>query len=260
MAQLGRGRRERPVDGLSTAALTPITDSWEKVAATYHEDVIGPFHPQAGRTLFHTAIDRCIEHSDVLDAGCGVGNLAWYVRAHRFQTRLHGLDASRAMIERAPADSYKSLVIGDLAHLPYRNGAFSVVVAVNSIMPPPGSRRSPREGVLHILSELRRVLRPAGKAVFVMPAYDSLATEVAIQISEGRTGWSSMLMDNQLRIGDTGFGVHRCMHDETTIAAEFPQSGFALERVERLVYSPVVSRQQGLMATTWDWLVTATAR
>ncbi|HEX8004282.1 MAG TPA: methyltransferase domain-containing protein [Mycobacteriales bacterium] len=95
----------------------------------------------------------------VLDAGCGTGYLAAGLRRARPDVLVVGTDLSTGMLGNARAAGAHPLVQSDAGRLPFRDGAFDLVVA---------------RGVLHhlpdvaaALAEWRRVLAPRGAVVLV---------------------------------------------------------------------------------------------
>ncbi|MBX0321786.1 methyltransferase domain-containing protein [Halomicroarcula sp. F13] len=93
--------------------------------------------------------------SRVLDAGCGAGTPATDALAARHDVT--GLDISREQLrkarERLPG---ARLVQGDLAHLPFRDGAFDAVVSFHAVI------HVPREEHAAVFAEFERVLQPGG--------------------------------------------------------------------------------------------------
>jgi SAM-dependent methyltransferase len=95
----------------------------------------------------------------VLDAGCGTGfNLCDYVQLGR----AYGLEPDRHAAALGRSRSGAPVVQGDLLRLPFRSGSFDLVVCTDVLE--------------HIaedsaaLSELARVLRPAGTLILTVPA------------------------------------------------------------------------------------------
>lgn len=86
----------------------------------------------------------------VLDVGCGDGALGREVRRSGSAARVVGLDSSATMLRDHPPPAVR----GDAVRLPFRDGAFDAVVAVNMLyhLEDPGAA----------LREARRVLRPNG--------------------------------------------------------------------------------------------------
>jgi ubiquinone/menaquinone biosynthesis C-methylase UbiE len=101
---------------------------------------------------------------DLLDAGCGTGQMLRYLRDRlpdRFS--LYGLDRSTGMIEVAKSvldDSEVRLRVGRMEEMPYPTASFDVVLTMGSL-----------EYVAMIeeaLAELARVTRPGGLAIVTM--------------------------------------------------------------------------------------------
>jgi SAM-dependent methyltransferase len=88
----------------------------------------------------------------VLDLGCGVGTLLRDLAAAAPDARLVGADASEGMLALAPREV--PLVVADAMRPPFAEASFDVVVMAFMLfhLPEPGGG----------LSEVRRVLRPAG--------------------------------------------------------------------------------------------------
>ncbi len=97
------------------------------------------------------------EDADVLDAGCGDG---YYARCLSGARRVFALDLSRhAVALAARGGTDVCLMVGDLTRLPFRDGVLDAVVNVLSPAHYP---------------EFRRVLRPGGRVVKVVPQEDYL--------------------------------------------------------------------------------------
>lgn len=119
----------------------------------------GPMYPAAAAAL------RLQPDDDLLDVACGSGSfLGSCARQVRFAA---GVDASdlavastRKHLAARIADGTAEIVLGDAAHLPWPDGRFSAVTCLGSLdlMPEP----------VRVLCEMRRVLRPDGRAVFTM--------------------------------------------------------------------------------------------
>jgi ubiquinone/menaquinone biosynthesis C-methylase UbiE len=97
----------------------------------------------------------------VLDVGCGTG--AFLELYRRSGCRLHGLDASPAMlaVARARLGESADLRLGDATRMPYGDGAFDRVVCMLALHEM-GGRERPR-----VLREMRRVLRAGGRILLV---------------------------------------------------------------------------------------------
>jgi ubiquinone/menaquinone biosynthesis C-methylase UbiE len=97
----------------------------------------------------------------VLDVGCGTGShLQLY---QRLGCRLHGIDTSAAMLERARERLGESadLRLGDARHMPYEDGSFDLVLCMLALHE---MNDDVRTGVL---AEIRRVLGADGRALLI---------------------------------------------------------------------------------------------
>ena len=119
----------------------------------------GPMYPVAAAAL------RLQPDDDLLDVACGSGSfLATWAQRVRIAA---GVDASDLAVSSARkhlagriADGTAEIVVGDAAHLPWPAGRFSAVTCLGSLDLMPEPER--------VLREMRRVLRPDGRAVFTM--------------------------------------------------------------------------------------------
>ncbi len=100
----------------------------------------------------------------ILDAGCGPGQFTVLIAEALAPAEIWGVDLAPAMIELAeehraasPAAKRLHFQVGDVAHLPFPDGHFDLVVSSGSIKHWP----DPVAG----LRELHRVLAPGGRAV-----------------------------------------------------------------------------------------------
>ena len=112
------------------------------------------------RKLLQVAWHRLGRAPDaVLDVGCGVGLLDRHLLD--YVGRLHGVDASEAMIERArrevPAAEY---AVADAEALPYGDETFDVAFAVCVLHHVEG-----RDGRARLLREMARVTKRGGVAI-----------------------------------------------------------------------------------------------
>ena len=107
------------------------------------------FHRQAGQYDQHTSVQKRVvdrllglvaghavnEPAEALDIGCGTGRLLAALHDQYPQTRLYGLDLAYNMTccarERLGHDAL--LVNGDAEQLPFREGAFDLVVSSSTL-------------------------------------------------------------------------------------------------------------------------------
>ena len=104
------------------------------------------------------------EKHEVLDLGCGVGGPARYL-AEQFGCRVQGLDLVSSYCEAAIAltkltglDDLVSFQQGDMCGMPFADDSFDCVWSQHTLMNVADK--------VALASEVKRVLRPGGKAVF----------------------------------------------------------------------------------------------
>lgn len=102
--------------------------------------------------------DRLPDDARVLDAGCGQGTPV--LRRLTASATGVGLDFSRELLDVA-AESVPAArpVHGDMTALPFREGAFDAVVAVDSVI------HVPLDDHQTVVDEFARVLRPGGRVL-----------------------------------------------------------------------------------------------
>lgn len=122
----------------------------------------------------------------LLDAGCGTGNLLEAVSALRPSIALHGLDRSRAMLERARRRvPGATLIEGDLDRpLPWPDARFAAVTCINVLYAV--------ENLEATLSELLRVIRPGGVLIASSPAASPSLGALVREHAEA-AGWARTL-------------------------------------------------------------------
>jgi SAM-dependent methyltransferase len=96
----------------------------------------------------------------LLDFGCGPGEVADHV-AHRYRTRVIGVDESPAMLRTArrrgtPGATYHLARTGRVPSLPDACADMAMCAFVLTCLPEPDAHRQ-------LLSEMRRLLRPGGR-------------------------------------------------------------------------------------------------
>jgi SAM-dependent methyltransferase len=116
----------------------------------------------------HGLTPRSYRDHTVLDAGCGAGDESRFILTHGGAARLVSVELSDAIAvasAKLSADPRWLGVQGDIAHLPFADGAFSFVYSEGAIHHTTDSRGSVRE--------LLRVLAPEGWIVathYVVPS------------------------------------------------------------------------------------------
>jgi len=98
---------------------------------------------------------------DVLEVGCGQGDMLAKIGARFPDARLHGLDISPAMLARCRDRGLTNISVGSGNALPYADARFDTVLAATWVI---------RYLDLDIaLAEMARVTRPGGCVMFDLP-------------------------------------------------------------------------------------------
>jgi len=114
------------------------------------------------RALARLAIDR---HACVLDVGSGTGANLRVLRELGFH-RIWGLDSNLDAIRWCATKGLGKIVRGDATTLPLRDEVADLVIAADIIEHLDDDQSG--------LEEIRRVLRPAGRALVTVPAFSGL--------------------------------------------------------------------------------------
>jgi SAM-dependent methyltransferase len=155
-----------------------------------------PVHDAVLRGLETTAGQR------VLDVGCGTGELAKRIRERFPRTVVVGCDFSAGMLRRAGAKGdFAHWVRGDACRLPFRHGAFDVVVSTEAFHWFPDQDAA--------LREFHRVLVPGGRLLLALvtplAGISSLA-DVGSRLIGQPFHWPTRLETRQ-RLERAGFSV-----------------------------------------------------
>lgn len=103
----------------------------------------------------------------VLDAGCGTGGLLAALHRTNPSLALTGVEWSAPAARRARTKSGAAVACGSVNALPFAAAAFDAAVATDVLC-------HAAVDMTAALAELRRVLRPGGRLVINMPAYQWL--------------------------------------------------------------------------------------
>lgn len=108
----------------------------------------------------------------VLDAGCGTGgNLAWLTR-YAGAGPVMGIDLVSTALDFCRARGHRRLIQASTTDLPFARGSVDLVTSFDVLGQVPGAGADERA-----LSELRRVLRPGGRAFVRVAAYEWMRSD-----------------------------------------------------------------------------------
>ena len=141
------------------------------------------------------------EGGPILELGCGTGRLT--IPVARTGVPVVGVDRSRPMLayavkraRRLPAASRPRIVAGDIRHLPFRNGRFSVVMAPYGML----QSLTREQDLRATLGEAARVLRKGAilgiDLVPDLPAWDEYENRVRFRGRDPRTGARVTLLES----------------------------------------------------------------
>lgn len=105
----------------------------------------------------------------VLDAGCGTGGVMRRLRTERPELTVVGIDYSPQAAARAQAKSGAPAAAASVLALPFADASFDAVISADVLC-----HRSVDPAAA--LAEFARVLRPGGRLVLNLPAYDWLTS------------------------------------------------------------------------------------
>jgi SAM-dependent methyltransferase len=103
----------------------------------------------------------------VLDAGCGTGCFLAVLRRHRPDLARFGIEWDQTAAARAKAKSAAAIAQGSVNALPFASASFDAAISADVLC---HAEVDPHAA----LTELHRVLRPGGRLILNLPAYQWL--------------------------------------------------------------------------------------
>jgi SAM-dependent methyltransferase len=156
-----------PVTSFASTSRTS-TRNWSEDLEEFHEES-SLSHPiellTRGAILSH--LGALSPAATLIEIGCSTGHLLQDLRATHPSVRLIGLDLILSGLRKARATQPDVVLAqADACHLPIADSSADAVLSVNLLEHVPDDMMA--------LSEIRRVLRPGGKAVLVVPVAPGL--------------------------------------------------------------------------------------
>jgi SAM-dependent methyltransferase len=143
------------------------------------------------------------ERLTILDIGCGTGAMS--ARLRRWG-KVVSADFSPLALNFSRRRKLTNLVGADAMHLPFGEGKFDVLVAMDMLEHLPDDCAA--------LSEFARVLKPGGRVIATVPAYMHLWSEHDIALMHHRRYVRRELSE---RFTKAGFKVEKLSHTMTTL-------------------------------------------
>ena len=141
----------------------------------------------------------------ILDAGCGTGAAVAYLSRFGMVT---GCDVSSLALEFCRARGLTSLGQASVTALPYAPATFDLVTSFDVLY-----HRAVGD-TLNALREFRRVLRPGGRVLLRLPAYDRLRGRHDAVVHTARRFTTGALAGS---LRETGFAIARLSYANTLL-------------------------------------------
>jgi len=142
-------------------------DQW---SGSYDESILNHFIFNASHNMFLRAMAPFLMKSArILDVGCGTGRFAFRLQDANSHIKVHGVDLSKEMIEKAKSKLRADEIhfaMGDVEELPYSSNTFDIITCGSSF------HHYPNQG--KALFEMRRVLKPGGRLMIIDGCRDGL--------------------------------------------------------------------------------------
>jgi ubiquinone/menaquinone biosynthesis C-methylase UbiE len=205
------------------------------------------------RQIGRAFLDRCYPPGaslDILDVGCGTGANLGLLLSRYGSPR--GLDFAHEAVRFARSRWPRDLVQGSADAIPFAAGSFDLVTAFGVICQL-GVRSDQA-----VLDECFRVLRPGGRFLIRVPAYEFLKAQHD-RVGETRERYSRRQVLHVLT--ETGFAVEKCTHANMLL---FPLA--AAKRLAERVRRPPDPWASDLrpvpapLNTAFAWLLAVEAR
>jgi SAM-dependent methyltransferase len=147
----------------------------------------------------HTRLCAALEGTTgrILDAGCGTGGFLATLHRHRPTLTCIGIEWDLTAAHRARQKSAAAIARGSVNALPFADASFDAAVSADVLchaaVDPPSA-----------LAELLRVLRPGGRIIVNMPAYQWLASAHDRRVHNARRMTASATAERLRQAGFVG--------------------------------------------------------
>ncbi len=135
-------------------------DDWSR---SYDETILNHLIFNASHDMFLREMAPFLkDDTRILDVGCGTGRFAFRLSDTNKRMKIHGIDLSKDMIEKAKAKLKQDEIHfthGDVEKLPYESNTFDIITCGSSFHHYPDQRKA--------LFEMRRVLKNDGHVMII---------------------------------------------------------------------------------------------
>lgn len=248
---------------------------WDKVAQNYFDYILSPYASEMVEGYKHAASRNLLLnyihsfHKDdmndvnVLDMGCGPGNLIPYIGGRL--KKLVGIDRSITSLQMANEKAVQHAVEfegihEDILELKCQR-KFDFIISSNSILP------ESRHKVIDIFSKLASLLADDGKLLAILPSFDTTLYLKELREKNFECMDQEVLMNvSELAYADDGKHM-QCYHTIDSIYRETELAGLCLKQEPQKVYYPWnLCRDYGYGyyphadEEIWDWFIVAQKR
>ena len=169
-------------------------EAWDKRATVYGSmpsgvlvkgfpsllnDYLGNWHIEV---ILKNLLSKLPKNATVLDLGCGYGRISNFIKKHRPDLRIIGLDFSFIYCKHYNKNTNYPVVCADIASLPFKKETFSAIIAVTVIM------YLQEEQALRIIAYLVNLLTLDGYFLMIEPSQEYLTLAALLVGSTPSTG------------------------------------------------------------------------
>ncbi|KAB2933389.1 MAG: class I SAM-dependent methyltransferase [Candidatus Contendobacter sp.] len=169
-------------------------EAWDKRATVYGSmpsgvlvkgfppllnDYLGNWH---GEVILNNLLSKLPKYTTVLDLGCGYGRISAFLKKHRPDLTIIGLDFSFIYCQNYKKNINYSVVCADITSLPFKKGTFSAIIAVTVIM------YLEEEQAQRMVTYLMSLLTSDGYFLMIEPSREYLTLAALLVGSTSSTG------------------------------------------------------------------------
>lgn len=134
---------------------------WDKKIET--GDGFGKLDPMSKDRIIQVTRMIRAKKGKILDLGFGYGYFEQEIKEKKGNYELYGIDISSYAVERARKKYGKNFFVGSILKLPFKDNFFDYVISLECL------EHIESNKIFKILSEIKRVLKIRGKAIFSVP-------------------------------------------------------------------------------------------